>query len=212
MSDDVIRRGRRPSPEKRQAIMSAALVAFAGRGVEATTTREIVDAAGTTERTMFKHFGSKEGLIHAVIDGALTKLLSEGAFTRINDPRPFTRVEFATWHREFLHERVESSRAAPENYAVIFRELLRHEGFRKSFASKWAELVFLPLAQHLGRMQEAGAVGRKQTAAELAGAFYSLSIGYLLTRFTLMPGLPWNETSEIQGVVDMFQALCGGGA
>jgi AcrR family transcriptional regulator len=209
MTDEPARRGRPPSPEKREAIIAAALAAFAAKGVEATTTREIAEAAETTERTLFKHFGSKDGLVQAVVEAAAIELMRERAFARVNDPTPFTRAEFAEWHRAFLTDRVENAIAAPSNYPVIFRELLRDDSFRRRFGGKWIAEVFTPLAAHLERMQASGEIASRQSPTALAGAFYSLNIGYLVTRFALVPEMPWDDAANIDAIVAMFQASCG---
>lgn len=47
----------------RDAIWAAAIDLFAEKGFEETTVDDIVDAAGTSRRTFFRHFGSKRDLI-----------------------------------------------------------------------------------------------------------------------------------------------------
>ncbi|MFM2280496.1 MAG: HTH-type transcriptional regulator SrpR, partial [Pseudomonadota bacterium] len=83
-------RGRKPSLEKRDALISAALQLFATHGVEASTTREIAMIAGTTERTLFRHFASKNGLVQAAIEAVSRQFVGEASFARIHDPTPFT--------------------------------------------------------------------------------------------------------------------------
>src|SRR5260370_7558606 len=47
----------------RDAIWAAAIDLFAEKGFEETTVDDIVDAAGTSRRTFFRHFESKRDLI-----------------------------------------------------------------------------------------------------------------------------------------------------
>jgi AcrR family transcriptional regulator len=209
VNDEPKKRGRKPSLEKRDAIVAAALKAFAQNGVQASTTREIAEAAGTTERTLFKHFGSKEALARVVVEQVSLEFMRDRTFARVREPRPFTRDEFVSWHRAFLTERVEGAIAAPDTYRVVFRELLRDDAFRQRFGGKWLELVYAPLAGHLKLMQETGAIGRTQTPAALAGAFFSQNLGYLLTRFALAPEMPWDGPRDIDAIVGTFLASCG---
>lgn len=51
-------------------IMQAAVEAFGRRGYAATSVREIVEHAGVTKPVLYYHFGSKEGLMKAIIDEA----------------------------------------------------------------------------------------------------------------------------------------------
>lgn len=47
----------------RKALQDAALRMFAEHGYQATTVRDIADAAGVTERTFFRYFSAKEDLV-----------------------------------------------------------------------------------------------------------------------------------------------------
>ncbi|MBD2260926.1 TetR/AcrR family transcriptional regulator [Pseudanabaena sp. FACHB-2040] len=54
----------------RQRLVQTALQLFAQQGVTTTTTRQIADVAGVNEVTLFRHFGSKHGLLLAVLEEA----------------------------------------------------------------------------------------------------------------------------------------------
>lgn len=209
MTTDTPRRGRKPSQEKRDSIIAAALSAFAHKGVEATTTREIALAAETTERTLFKHFGSKDGLVRAVVEAAAIELMRQRSFARIADPEPLTLAEFVDWHRAFLTERVEAARAAPGHYAVIFRRLLDDSAFQRGFVDQWKDRVFAPLMAHLAQMQARGEIAADLSPAHLAGTFYSLNLSYLVARFVLSPHDPWDDTANIEAIVTTFRKTCG---
>lgn len=208
MSDDAPRRGRKPSPELRRTILDAAIGVFAARGVDAATTREIAAAATTTERTLFKHFGSKAGLVQAALEAVSIDFISDTAFARIHDARPFTVAEFGAWHRSFLEDRVANARRAPDNYRILFAELLRNAAMREAYGPKWKSLVMEPLAAHLARMQAAGEIGRGLAPRVLAAGFFSLNLSYLLTRFALAPDETWDDRRDIEAIVATFSAMC----
>ncbi|NJL83590.1 MAG: TetR family transcriptional regulator [Chloroflexaceae bacterium] len=54
----------------RQRLVQAALQLFAAQGVTETTTRQIAELAEVNEVTLFRQFGSKQGLLLAVIEEA----------------------------------------------------------------------------------------------------------------------------------------------
>jgi AcrR family transcriptional regulator len=60
-------RRRRPA---RQLLLSAAARVFARDGLEGATTKAIAREAGVNEVTLFRHFGTKEHLIEAVVGSA----------------------------------------------------------------------------------------------------------------------------------------------
>jgi len=54
----------------RERIVASALALFSQQGITATTTKEIAEQAGVNEVTLFRQFGSKQGLLLAVIQEA----------------------------------------------------------------------------------------------------------------------------------------------
>jgi AcrR family transcriptional regulator len=66
------------SGEGGEAALHLARVAarlFAERGYDATSVREIVEAAGVTKPTLYYHFGSKEGLAQALLTRPVAALI-----------------------------------------------------------------------------------------------------------------------------------------
>jgi AcrR family transcriptional regulator len=97
--------------ENAEHILHAAVKLFAQKGYEATSTREIMEAAGITKPMLYYYFGSKEGLCRAAIrrfaDYFLTCLQKE-----IDEPRPprDTLVEVTWLHFRLLLEKPEVNR------------------------------------------------------------------------------------------------------
>jgi AcrR family transcriptional regulator len=60
-------RGSLRRPPTRQLLLTAAARVFARDGLEGATTRAISREAGVNEVTLFRHFGTKEHLIEAVV-------------------------------------------------------------------------------------------------------------------------------------------------
>jgi AcrR family transcriptional regulator len=60
----------RRRPPARQLLLSAAARVFARDGLEGATTRTISREAGVNEVTLFRHFGTKEHLLEAVVGTA----------------------------------------------------------------------------------------------------------------------------------------------
>jgi TetR/AcrR family transcriptional regulator len=54
--------------DNRSELLSRALRLFAARGYDAVGVQEIVDAAGVTKPTLYHYFGSKRGLLEALLD------------------------------------------------------------------------------------------------------------------------------------------------
>ncbi len=73
----------------RNRLLQSAIDLFARKGYSATTVREIVDTAGVTKPVLYYHFGSKEGIYLALMEGArnefattLARAVAEGGTAR----------------------------------------------------------------------------------------------------------------------------------
>lgn len=65
-------------PRSTDRLMQAARQLFMAQGITATTTRQIAELAGVNEVTLFRQFGSKQGLLLAVLkDAGLLRPLGE---------------------------------------------------------------------------------------------------------------------------------------
>src|ERR1700748_3262896 len=77
-----------PPEARRQAIVEATLPLLMDQGL-AVTTRQIAEAAGIAEGTIFRVFPDKESLIDAAIDAAFDTAPTEAALAAIDPDLPF---------------------------------------------------------------------------------------------------------------------------
>ena len=73
--------------EKQERILQAALQLFANEGYHATSTSKVAKAAGVSEGLIFRHFGNKEGLLHAILEFGADKL-KELVVDIVMEPEP----------------------------------------------------------------------------------------------------------------------------
>ncbi len=67
------RRARKKS-KTRADLLAAGTALFASRGFDETTTNDIAEAADVSQRTLFRHFATKEALLYGDMDEALDEL------------------------------------------------------------------------------------------------------------------------------------------
>src|SRR6266851_3878408 len=79
-----------PPDERRQMVVDATLSLLLQNG-EMVTTRQIADAAGIAEGTIFRVFEDKDALIDAVLDRALDREPLERALRTIDPGQPLER-------------------------------------------------------------------------------------------------------------------------
>jgi TetR/AcrR family transcriptional regulator, regulator of cefoperazone and chloramphenicol sensitivity len=154
----------RDATETREALLRAAERLFAERGVFRTTTKEIVGAAAQGNNSALSyHFGSREGLLRAIIDrhevaideerGRLLEEVGEGASTRQLAGvliRPFARPLADRSGRDFLRIVAQLSDAFPawsheleERYLRRTLELLLGRAGRLPVAVRQERLISL---------------------------------------------------------------------
>ena len=106
----------------RQRILNAASKLFETKGFDATTTRDIAQAAGTATGTLFNYFSTKEAIVTELVAEVLV-----GRWQGIGDKRD---------NADSLEE---------ELFALVAGELRRLRPFRK-FILPMIEVVLSPLA------------------------------------------------------------------
>jgi AcrR family transcriptional regulator len=76
-------------PERRQQLVEVGRELFARRGYEATSIEEVSARADVSKPVVYEHFGGKEGLYAAVVDGEMRQLLErfESALSSGGHPR-----------------------------------------------------------------------------------------------------------------------------
>jgi AcrR family transcriptional regulator len=98
MSTDV------SSPGSEQ-ILQAAVRLFARKGYEATSTREIVEAAGVTKPMIYYYFKSKEGLRKAVLERFLSRFYAQLRQVLDEQRPPRDRLVEVVWtHLDYCRE------------------------------------------------------------------------------------------------------------
>ncbi len=202
MTDLPARRG--PPPTKHIDILWAAARLFAQRGVAQSTTREIAAAAGTTERTLFKHFGSKEALVQAVIAEAVLPHLAPTSLAGLRQAIEAHGDSFEQWHRALLASREQALAQAPELARLLLVELLRDDALRARFAAQWAEAAWQPLLVLFSRLQKDRRLRNDIAADTLVRLFLSVNLGYLIGRHVLAPDHGWDDAREISGITALF--------
>lgn len=91
--------------DNRHKLLQCALDLFAARGYAGVGVQEIVDAAGVTKPTLYHYFGSKQGLLEALMDDYTARLdaLLAPASGSANDP-PLALYRVVSAYFQFARE------------------------------------------------------------------------------------------------------------
>ena len=141
--------------DNRNAILSHALLLFASRGYDAVGVQEIVEAAGITKPTLYHYFGSKRGLLEALLSeyfGRFNPSLQKAAQYRGDLPQTLQCIAAAFF--EFARENPAFYRLAlglwlAPKESEGFQAILKFN--REQF--DWVEQVFLKAVREHGNMR-----------------------------------------------------------
>jgi len=119
-----------------QQILNVAIRQFADKGYEATSTREIVEAAGVTKPMLYYYFQSKDGLCRAALQHYLEPFVERMGEAVANADVREALVDVIWLHFEFCQQSKDLSRFflllyfGPERhrFADLFQEHNQREG------------------------------------------------------------------------------------
>jgi AcrR family transcriptional regulator len=158
--------------DRRQRILAAALDLFAQQGFHRTSTRQIAQAAGVAEGSIFNHFPTKKDLLVAVMAQIVDDYLGEDL---VAPPKTGT-LELL---RETFRSRLELGWRHAERIRFLLGELLLNQDMRQSYF----EAVILPLTDRVERLLEqriAEGYVRPCNVRVVAGALVGAFLTFLL--------------------------------
>ncbi|HEY9848311.1 MAG TPA: TetR family transcriptional regulator [Leptolyngbyaceae cyanobacterium] len=185
----------------RQRLVQAALQLFAAQGVTETTTRQIAELADVNEVTLFRNFGSKHGLLMAVIEEAevFTQLGAVlGQQANQNPSLADALQAYAEGYlqaleeiREFVRSLVgEAGHYPPENRQAIGRGLAQIHRYTVQYLTTVLSREHLQLRLELPK---------------LASLLNTLLLGYAAIEFTTEFHELWPDRATfINNLVDLF--------
>jgi AcrR family transcriptional regulator len=188
--------------DARELLLEAALKVFAEHGTRGATTRRIAHAAGVNEVTLFRHFGSKEGLLRE----ALGKSPRAVAFMEVHLPEtpvdPEAELtEFCRHHHQVLFE----SRSIIRKCMGEFEE---HPETTRT-ACQMPVMISDALRGYLERLRDAGQArgewNPRAAAAMLMGVLFTDAMG----RDCMPERFPYSDREGIKHYVALFLQAIG---
>jgi AcrR family transcriptional regulator len=85
-------------PEIKTRILEAAEQLFAKHGYEGTTTRELAQAVGIAEGTLFRHFPTKKAILTEVVTQGWIEILTD-LLTELSEMKNFQTIQQVLQHR-----------------------------------------------------------------------------------------------------------------
>jgi AcrR family transcriptional regulator len=185
-----------PSDRDRSArdrLLAAVLDHVRGAGIGEASLRSLAAAVGTSHRMLLYHFGSRDGLVAAVVEAVEAEqrvVLHQLADAWAGDPVGAMRAFWATLADPALHE---SERLFFEAVALALRQRAGTEGLRESLVEPWLDAAVAATAT-LG-----GAGSDDERAARL-----DARVGMALTRGLLLDLLITGDRAGVDAAMERF--------
>jgi AcrR family transcriptional regulator len=160
---DRVRR-RRPAAEARRVILEAAEKRLAEGGPDAVRVQLVAADVGVTDAAVHHHFGSREGLMAALLRHAGRRLRSEVVAASAAEPEDFRRIA----------ERILEVYA--DRGAARLALWLALSGRAPRGAGMYAPLVDAVHAMHVQRARERGAAPPRRERAQHAVALLNVAL------------------------------------
>ncbi len=186
---------RSPVEETRTRILTAARELFARKGSRGMTTREVAERAEVNEATLFRHFGTKQQLLQAMLDHCCgTDADQHQAFLdRLEGPLEeqlrailLRLIERITERRDLILVGMAEEAMHPDSSMLVWRG---------------PTIAQQQLGEYMRRKIASGAL--RGDALEVTRAFMSLAFAYVMAR-KIWQEAPADRERAIAFFVDIF--------
>lgn len=185
----------------RQRLVQAALQLFAQQGVTETTTRQIADLAEVNEVTLFRHFGSKHGLLSAVLEEA-------EVFTQIGEilATQAQRIQgFAPALQAYIEAHLQTLEQIPEFVRSLVGEAGHYSPENRQAIGQGLSQGKHYTVQYLTTIMAREGVRSPLSAEQLASLIDTVLLGYAVTEFTTEFHDLWPNRAAF--IADLMQLL-----
>jgi AcrR family transcriptional regulator len=187
----------------RARIAQAALELFAEGSYEGTTTKAIAKRARTTERTLYKHYESKEKLFARTVFPAFLKAL----MPILVDPHAAvlqtSTGDFRTKLRALIVNRISFAVKNPRLFTMMWRELLERPAFRAAYQKLLAQRGTTFVDAFIAEGKQSGYL-RDLPQDVILRTIVGQLIGYAVTRLVLAPEKAWDTERDADQLLELI--------
>lgn len=187
----------KPAPaSKERAIVEAAARVFLAQGYGAASMDAIADEAGVSKQTVYSHFGAKDALFGAIVEGKCNELLD--SFSLPSVPGQHPREALSDLAKRFLDTVLASPSMAL--FRVVIAESSRFPELAEIFYRTGPAVALANLSAYLKDLDEDGAL-KVADANSSAKLFFAMLRGDLYFR-RLLGLIPEPSAEEIEAAVE----------
>ncbi len=200
---DAVEAEEGPMTARKRRIVEAALVCFAERGFEATSTNEIANRADVAEATIFRHFSTKKELLVRLIRPVAGRLLIPAALDELKEFQDEADGDFRRLAKALMRSRLAFADRYGPLLRIVIQELPFQPELRQLLLSPSLADGFAALSRAMADLVEAGEIRSDIPPDRMFRWFGSLIAGYYLIR-SVLPAQTFDDEEEIDATVDFM--------
>ncbi|MCI1893174.1 MAG: TetR/AcrR family transcriptional regulator [Lactobacillus sp.] len=169
---------------KQKAVLRASLDLFATQGFDRTSTRDIAQAAGVSEGTVYKRFKTKDAILQALLAPFVDEIIPQIAGEFVDNTMTKVPAEFETLLHTILLDRFHY---VMDNYRVvkiIASEVLQRPDLARQVTDRVRQLFverFFPVIEHYQRAGQLVTWPPLQVISMIAGTMLSQGVMIFIT-------------------------------
>lgn len=176
----------------RQRLIQSALQLFITQGISGTTTRQIAEAAEVNEVTLFRHFGSKHGLLLGVLEESTAFQSLGQALNRQNQSAASTEQAFQEYASYCLH----ALEQVPDLIRSLVGEANQYPADNRLALGKRMTEITQYMAQYLESFMIERQLTPQFSTEKLASLLECLLLGYAVIEFTSEYHQLWHHQDD----------------
>lgn len=188
-------------PSTRQRLIHAALELFASQGVTATTTKQIAESSGVNEVTLFRQFGSKHGLLLAVIEEAA--VFTQLGQTLIQQANQTSNIHQAL--KDYATACLQALDRVPEVVRSVVGEAGQFPAENREALGRGFTQANHAVAEYFQTVVDQGQLQTHLPAEKLASLLNGMLLGYAVIEFTSEFHQLWQDRNDfLENLVTLF--------
>lgn len=192
--------------DKQARILEAAIDTFAEKGYSNTSTSEIAKKAGVAEGTIFRHYKTKKQLLLAIVTPTLTKVVApimEKTF--VNEVFEKEYDSYESFLRTLIDNRYKFVKGRVPILRIFLQEVAFHDEINADIKKLFSKQIHQQLRKIVGHFQSKGQL-KSIPADTVIRLTITSVIGFLITRFLILPENEWDDDAEIENTIQFIMS------
>lgn len=193
-----------PATEKQADILKAAEALFGEHGFTQTPTASIAKRAGVTEKTLFKHFPTKNALLKRILFPVILRVLVPRQMAHVRDMMSRDYAGLAELIETIAGDRWAFARQHGGKLKLMIGEILYNDELRGKIFAAFSGTILEEGRKTIAKLQEQGKLRSDLPAQDIVRMLVTLMMGYALLRGVIAPKRKWDDAADVRFLVEVL--------